>query len=221
MHWRQQPIHIIDFEGSPRSGIVEYAVVSLLDGNITATQTRLCSPTGEIDSISFAHHGIHSLEASKHSPFSDEWELFNNLRQNGVLAAHHASVEHGFLRNVWHYPSSAPDFLNPDKHIADWGPWLDTRRLAETVYPELKSYTLTTLTRTLALSEQLEELAQTHCPTQRNKPHCALYDCLASALILFKILSLDTWKEASLSKLLQASASSKQSRQDLTQRELF
>ena len=39
--WTEIPIHVVDFEGSLRTGVVEYGVVTLLGGDIINTSTRL------------------------------------------------------------------------------------------------------------------------------------------------------------------------------------
>lgn len=218
---RETPIHIIDFEGSARSGIVEYGVVTLLGTRIEETHTRLCCPMGEIDAPAFAQHGIREREARKYPPFSDEWDFFNQLRASGPLAAHHASVEHGFLKKVWAYPSAAPDFTDPQKRIANWGPWIDTLKLAQAAFPQLKSYKLTTLTEQLDLGGKLEPLVAQYCPPERSQPHCALYDCLASALVLLEIFEEESWQKATLTQLLHISAASKQAQRNLQQKELF
>ena len=39
--WTEIPIHVVDFEGSLRTGVVEYGVATLLGGDIINTSTRL------------------------------------------------------------------------------------------------------------------------------------------------------------------------------------
>ena len=126
MLWTDSPIHFVDFEGNRECGVIEYGVATLLNREIVATQTRLCMAYAEIRSIESQLHGIHNSATQNKSPFSDEWEYFNQLRKSGPLAAHHASTENNLLKMVWPYPTYSPDFLNTDLEIAEWGPWLDT-----------------------------------------------------------------------------------------------
>ncbi len=221
MHWQTTPIHFIDFEGSPQSGIVEYGVVTVLNSSILETHTRLCAPVGKIDAISFAQHGIREEDAATHTPFSAEWECFNRLRQSGVLAAHHASVEDGFLRAVWPYPSAAPDFLNEGQLTAHWSPWLDTRQLAQRTWEKLDNYKLTFLLHTLHLTDTLASLADRYCPPNRRRPHCALYDALASYVLFQRILCETTWENADLQRLLRESKASLAQRNENVQTKLF
>ena len=46
MDWTAVPVHMIDFEGCTRSGIVEYGVVTLYGGVVTAGVGRVCAPSG-------------------------------------------------------------------------------------------------------------------------------------------------------------------------------
>ena len=42
MFWKNIPIHILDFEGSVNSGIVEYGFATLLGGKVIDARTRIC-----------------------------------------------------------------------------------------------------------------------------------------------------------------------------------
>ena len=112
MDWTAVPVHMIDFEGCTRSGIVEYGVVTLFGGEVAASQGRLCASTGPIWSEDTRVHGLRGEELSGLEPFSCEWERFAGLRETGVLAAHFAATERRLLRAVWPYPRTSPDFLN-------------------------------------------------------------------------------------------------------------
>ncbi len=139
MSWPAATIHVLDFEGGRRSGIVEYGVATLANGSIVAAHTRLCAPAGPVTAAESALHGITEIDAARAAPFSSERELFVGLRRSGRSPAHHASVEQSLLRHTWPVPTASPDFSARDPatapRLSDWGPWLDTRRIYERLYP--------------------------------------------------------------------------------------
>jgi DNA polymerase III epsilon subunit-like protein len=206
MHWSSTPIHIIDFEGSKTSGILEYGVVTLHQNRITQTQSRFCQPIGIISVQETRQHGISIEDTQNTLPFSNEWSFFASLRSTGVLAAHHAQTENMLLKNTWPYPRSSPDFLNPNQLSTSWGPWIDTCQLFKTFYPQLDSHKLVDLINTFQLSEKLAKITQKHCQPSRNRPHCALFDALASTLLLQHITSLAQFDKITISWIIINSA---------------
>jgi len=206
MSWPSTPVHVLDFEGSRHSGVVEYGVATLREGIITATRTRLCAPSGPVAAAESALHGIAEKDAAGAAPFAAEAELFAQLRQTGPFAAHHAPIERSLLRRAWPVPPAAPDFAATEParapRLSDWGPWLDTRRIYEHLYPNLSSYQLGELVQTFALAKELAELAAKHCPLNRRRPHCALFDALAAALLLARIAREPQIASVSLAWLL-------------------
>lgn len=207
MHWASIPIHIIDFEGTKGSGILEYGVVTLHQNRITQTYTRLCHGTGAILPQDSRLHGILMDNTQNTCPFSDEWPLFSSLRNTGVFAAHHAQTENMLLKNIWPYPRKSPDFLEPGKSSTSWGPWIDSCALFKAIYPQLESYSLIHLINIFKLTEKLAQLTQKYCQPPRNKPHCALYDALASTILLQYLTSLQQFDKASINWLMINSAS--------------
>ncbi len=191
MPWPATVIHVLDFEGGRRSGVVEYGVATLTDGKIITAHTRVCAPSGPVAAAESALHGISESEAARTEPFSAEQALFAGLRQTGFFAAHHAPIERALLRRAWPVPPASPDYAAPDPgsapRLADWGPWIDTRRIYEHVHPALPGYQLMELVQAFALTEELATLAMQHCPAHRRRPHCALYDALAAALLLTRL----------------------------------
>lgn len=215
------PIHVIDFEGSRESGIVEYGVAILLGQSITATHTRICAPSGTISELDRAQHGISEDLAQGMEPFGAEWSLFSQLRQKGPCCAHNVVVEAGLLQGVWPYPKKCPNFAEPESMAASWGPWVDTLQLYRRIYPGLESYKLVDLVHTFDLQRLLDAEARVRCPPRRDRYHCALYDALASALLLARLFDEPELEEASLRWLILNSASSDSVRESLGQQELF
>jgi DNA polymerase-3 subunit epsilon len=215
------PIHVIDFEGSRQSGVVEYGYVSLQNGEIVDAQTRICAPVGTISDLDRLQHGISETRAAEEALFEAEWSLFAGLRETGPLCAHNAAVEDGFLRAVWSCPRTSPNFSEPAETIASWGPWLDTLYLYRRIYPQLERHKLQDLVQVFDLQSELDGQAQALCPPDRRHYHCALYDAIASALLLRRFADEPTLKEASLRWLFLQSAASDAARDRMGQQELL
>src|SRR5690606_31241113 len=84
-----------------------------------------------------------------------------------------------------------------------WGPWLDSRILAERLYPNIGDYKLSSLVRYWGLQEVLDQWASHFCPPTRNRYHCALYDALGSWLLLLYMAEQQRWSEQQLPMLLR------------------
>lgn len=215
------PIHVIDFEGSRQSGIVEFGVATLVGRSITATYSRICASVGTISDLDRAQHGINEELANAFEPFDREWALFSGLREEGPFAAHNVAVEAGLIRTVWPYPRNCPNFAEPEIKAADWGPWLDTLPLYRRIYPGMESYGLEALVNAFELQEDLDRQARLLCPANRKRYHCALYDAMASALLLARLFSEPELESASLRWLILNSASSESERESMGQQELL
>jgi len=215
------PIQVIDFEGSRQSGIVEYGVATLVDRSISATYSRICAPVGTISDLDRAQHGISEEVAKTAEPFDQEWSLFSRLREAGPFGAHNVSVEAGLIATVWPYPRKCPNFAEPGVEAADWGPWLDTLRLYRRIYPGMESYGLQALVVAFDLQEELDRQARLFCPARRQHYHCALYDAMASALLLARLFAEPELESASLRWLILQSAPSDSERESMGQQELL
>lgn len=221
MDWTGVPVHMIDFEGCTRSGIVEYGVVTLSGGGIESSSSRLCSPTGPIWEEDTRVHGLRRKELHGRALFSDDWEMFAGLRETGVLAAHFAATERRLLRGAWPYPRTSPDFLRPGGSLTEWGPWIDTGRLVIELRPDLPAAGLEDVVKALGLSSEVERLAHQHCPKGRDHYHCAPFDALAAALVL-KALAFDqNGNPLSLQRLVEESTADPEMRDAFQQGRLF
>jgi DNA polymerase-3 subunit epsilon len=215
------PIHVIDFEGTRSSGIVEYGVVTVVGAVIESTATRICAPEGSISDVDQRQHGISEASAAEQQSFTNEWERFAALRQSGPLCAHNAAVEDGLLCSVWSFPRESPNFANTDAPVATWGPWLDTLYLYRRIYPQIDSHKLEDLIRFFGLQPELDRQAERYCPAGRQRFHCALYDALASALLLVRLYSEPELNGISLPWMLLQSAASGTDRANFEQQQLF
>jgi DNA polymerase III epsilon subunit-like protein len=215
------PIHVIDFEGSRQSGVVEYGCVTLEHGEIVDAQTRICAPVGTITDLDRGQHGISETRAASEPLFEAEWPLFAGLRETGPFCAHNAAVEDGFLRAVWSCPRASPNFSEPGETTASWAPWLDTLHIYRRIYPQLENHKLQALVSLFELQPELDMQAATLCPAERRHYHCALYDAIASALLLRRLADEPTLKDASLRWLFLQSAASDAARDVMGQQELL
>jgi DNA polymerase III alpha subunit (gram-positive type) len=212
------PIYMIDFEGSASSGILEYGVVEILGGQINRTWTRLCRPIGRIAQRDRLTHGLSDTALSDCDPMETDWTFFSGLRETGVLAAHHAVVEAGLIKTVWPCPRLAPDFSKPESaatgRVAQWGPWIDSLALYRRIYPQLTGYGLDALVKQFRLEDALSKIADEHCPANRRDYHRALYDALASALLLQALIQLPDYHNATIADWIGWSRSSANSAGD-------
>jgi DNA polymerase III epsilon subunit-like protein len=221
MRWLEQPIFFIDFEGSTASGVLEYGVVTLLGGRVTAARTRLCAPTGSVSAADTEVHGLRADSLAGLAPFSAEWELFAGHRENGPFAAHYAGVENSLLKSVWPFPRESPDFARPGATMAEWGPWIDSARIYSQLYPRLESGRLESLVAACGLQAELDDLARAHCPSNRRRYHAALYDALAGALLLGSLSRHTQIASLTVMQLLALSTLNPAKRASIVQRELF
>jgi len=219
----ETPIHVVDFEGSLTSGVLEWGVVSIIGNSITKTQSRLCGNRSVLSEKEVQQHGISEALVKDLEPFEADWDLFAGLRQSGPLCAHHAIIENGFLRKTWAYPRASRDFLakDPYKTVADWGPWLDTLQIYRRLYPGLESYQLDHLVKVFEIRDKLESLAKSHCPQGRGRFHCALFDALASALLIMRLFEQKELVDLSLYQLFIFSSNSSAQFKDRSQQELL
>jgi DNA polymerase-3 subunit epsilon len=216
MLWRDKIIHVLDFEGTRRTGVIEFGVVTLQDGLLEATCTGFCRSRTALKFEDAKVHGIVDEMIANKEPFEKEWDRFSLLREKGLMAAHHASVEDNLLKDTWPYPR-----LSDGVKRLGWGPWIDTRRIYAELYKGLDSYGLGHLTETFDLGERLMELAARHCPPDRRKVHCALYDALATALLLLRLDEMPELKAVTTHWLLEISAPDRRRRDELRQGDFF
>jgi len=191
----------------------------LLGGDIINTSTRLHAARTPVPPIDTQCHGLSEKELKGLPPFESEWDHWVSLRRTGLLAAHNATVESGLLRGTWLRPPAVPAFVEPGVEVAEWGAWVDTCRLARAWVPSLGDYRLHALVTVFRLGHRLDTLAAKHCPPNRRKYHCALYDALASALVLRALCSVEGRSAATLAQLVKDSLSAPAA-EDLSQGEL-
>jgi len=221
LYWDELPIHVIDFEGGPRCGIVEFGVVTMKGADVLDCSTRLCRPQAPITRAEKAIHGIKTEAADEGDPFQDEWERFARYREKGPLAAHFASAENTMIKSAFPFARKSPDWTRRGGIVNTWGPWIDTGQLYRDIGDADRSLKLEDLIDRYSLQGELDELAGRYCPMTRCGYHCALYDALASALLLALYCTQLSDERPTLRSLLIHSQGSARKRQQVEQQELF
>lgn len=161
-----QVLHVIDFEGTRSSGILEYGVVTLCDMEITDTSSVLCK--GE---------------------FNQYIDLFIELRKQGSFVGHNASVEDRLLRHHVASPGFVKETSKSDKFVNTWAPWIDTKVLYKNFFREIMNFSLKNLIEKFNLSSQLFILANKFCELSKTGYHNALFDALATSILLQHLIS--------------------------------
>jgi len=215
--WKGIPVFMMDFEGSTGSGVVEFGVVRLEGGAIREVVTEPCRPVGTISVRDRDVHGLTEEALSERTPFRDYYRQFTGFRREGIFAAHNRHAENSFIKETWPVPPKVPDWRGEvSGHVHEWGPWIDTLSIYRALYGGLASYGLQELVQAFNLEDPLTGLADAYCPERRRKPHCALYDALASALLLLRLED-----EADLQGRISTAWLLRLSRQVSGQQELF
>lgn len=199
------PIFAIDFEGSRKIGVVEFAAARIECGEVVGIYTSICAPKTKIPQRDAEFFGIDNAEAFAHKPFAEHIGEFCRMRRDGIFAAHNASVEDGLLRDAAPAPAIVPDFVRGGQ-VAAWSPWLDTCALLKNLFPDLESAKLSSTIEAFSLRERLDVLAEKFCPPRRRKWHCAPYDALACALLLLFVCGLDGFENVDVAWLARFSS---------------
>lgn len=220
MNWKNIAIHVLDFEGSANSGIVEYGFATVLGGKIISAHTRLCGVSRFIPAEETAILGIDNAGVAGKLPVEADWELFSGLRNSGLFGSHNAVAEKGMLATVWASPGKVPNFSQPEMPaVFEWGPWIDTCRIAKNWFPRERSHKLGDLIGRFEIQERVDAAAKKFCPRERSRYHCALYDAIAAAELLINICEHPNFENASILDLVCASVG-KAAGTDLRQGEL-
>ena len=189
---REAILIAIDFEGT---GVVEdYADEPWQIGLARIRNGKLC----EKDLLESLLHigdrpfnryapGRHAQLRSKLSTAPTMQQIWPKLRpwiEGQLLVAHNAATENRYLSRA--FP------LHPPTR------WIDTLRLSRIAFPTVKSHKLEDLSKRLGINERLSVILP------GREAHDALYDAVACALLLEKILTLPGWESATVTALLQA-----------------
>lgn len=127
-------------------------------------------------------HGIRVADLADAPSLLSLWPVIKEHLQGRVVVAHGKGTEKKFLRA---FPGHG------------FGPWVDTLLLARATWPQWTDHSLGVLCDALQITEQVKAA----CPNRQW--HDALFDSIASLLLLEKILHLTSAWQAPLQHLLQ------------------
>lgn len=210
--WKTAPLLALDLEGSgaqerENEAILEIAIVPLADGkpDVTAAWSTLINPGRKIPRRPWISPGLTTdVLAAAPAPADVEPEIARRV-DGHIIVGHNVGVDWRLLHR--RYPALAPAGL------------LDTLRLARSLKLGSKN-SLTALIDQLELTPQVERLAA------GSQPHRALWDTMATALLL-PVLAARRWPSgASLAEIAEAaavdlSAGTPRTAEEATQQTLF
>ncbi len=191
--WMDQPLTnttfvVFDVEttglATKQARILEIGAIKFRDGEILERRNWLIKPDVPIPVAVQAVHGITPELVASAPSFSCVFPEFASFTSNTILLAHSARFDHAFVaaelaRNNLPFPTS---------------PILDTIPLFKAWHPELKSYSLHSLTETLNPSHESHTISDIALPAGTLRPnrfHSALYDCeFLSLLVMHDLQNL-------------------------------
>jgi DNA polymerase-3 subunit epsilon len=164
----------------------QIGMVSLKDGKVAPSSMfeSLLRVDGNRPFNPYApgRHGILRHEISVAPTQQELWPNIKDRLTGLPLCAHNIATEKKFTR------VAAP--------MHQFGPWIDTLRIARKVWKGCPSYALEDLIVMLGLKQRVDALCPEQCA------HDALYDAVASAMILEHLFEQPGWNTATLGELL-------------------
>ncbi len=126
-------------------------------------------------------HGIRTADLAEAPRLLSLWPRLNATLRHRVVVAHGAGTEKRFLRA---FP------------LHGFGPWVDTLQVAQAAFPQQSDYSLESLSHLLGVVVE----TQRHCPGRTF--HDALFDAVATLLVLREILTRAQLADAPIIDLL-------------------
>lgn len=126
-------------------------------------------------------HGIRTEDLADAPRLLSLWPRLNATLRHRVVVAHGAGTEKRFLRA---FP------------MHGFAPWVDTLKVAQAAFPGEKDHSLESLSNMLGVVAETKE----HCPNSTF--HDALFDAVATLLVLREILTRANLNDAPILDLL-------------------
>ena len=145
--------------------------------------------------ITWAAQQVHGITSDKLKDAPKLILLWPDLKRrlaNKVVVAHGHGTEKRFLRV---FPNHG------------FKPWVDTLHLTRAAYPTLDSYSLGDVCNEIKLTNEVDEIAQIASPENTISWHDALYDSIASIVLLRHIINTFSLTHSPLSLLTQPNTS--------------
>lgn len=152
----------LDFEGSMNNGIREIGAILSNDTKIT-------------------NHFDYNVKNEVECKNKLQNILSNNI---DFIVSHNIPTEKNLLKKYLPFPKKENRFGK-----FEWGPWFDTRKVYNSLYPDLKNYELKNLREIFIKSESIL-LTERYCNVQKTKQHHALFDAICAFLLFKRIFSL-------------------------------
>lgn len=183
---RECSITVLDFETTGSVGgypieLWQVGAVRLVGGKLDEEQSfRSFIRTGDrpFSPQAPGRHAEFRREILSAPTSPETWLSLRPWVDGQILAAHNVATERKFLTRM------AP--MHPPTG------WIDSLALTRKAFPGEKSYKLEALTVRMGFEPRIRSL----CPALL--PHDALYDAVACALLIEKILSLESWRDLTL-----------------------
>lgn len=152
----------LDFEGSMNNGIREIGAILSNDTKIT-------------DYFDF------KIENEIECKNILQTILINDI---DFIISHNIQTEKNLLRKYLPFPKKENRYGK-----FEWGPWVDTRKVYNSLYPNLKNYELENLKKIFIKNESVL-ITEKYCNVQKTKPHHALFDAICAFLLFKRIFSV-------------------------------
>ena len=100
------------------------------------------------------------------------------------IISHNIQTEKNLLRKYLPFPKKENRFGK-----LEWGPWFDTRKAYNSLYPNLRNYELKNL-KDLFIKNESILVTEKYCNVQKTKQHHALFDAICAFLLFKRIFNL-------------------------------
>ena len=150
----------LDFEGSLKSGIREIGIVSFINFKITYAKEFIVNKSIDLNNI------------------------IENIPKDGFIISHNVMIEKNLIIRTFPYPTF------PKGGPLQWGPWLDTVKIYQKLYPNLLTYDLKNLVAQFLNEDELVKLSSMYCNLEKRKQHHALFDAICTFMLTERLVNL-------------------------------
>ena len=150
----------LDFEGNLKSGIREIGIVSFMNFKISYAKEFIVNESIDLNNI------------------------LENIPKDGFIISHNVMIEKNLIMKTFPYPTFQKG------GSLQWGPWLDTVKIYQKLYPNLPSYDLKNLVAQFLNEVGLNKLTSKYCNLEKRKQHHALFDAICSFMLTERLVNL-------------------------------
>lgn len=189
---RESRFAAIDFEsaGAVRGATDQPVQVGIavwtFERGITDSFVSYLQANGPVQWTARKVHGISDADLTDAPTLLSLWPEFRDRLRGAVVVAHGRGTEKRFLRS---FPGHG------------FGPWADTLQIARAVWPQAKSHTLSSLGHMVGIEEEIRSIVP------GRGWHDALFDSVASLLVLSHVIREHSLAESPVELLLSPNTS--------------